>query len=229
MRLCLLPLLLGSAAALAAEPRPYTAQYRAEALGQSVGQAERKLSRDGRIWRLQLDSSASLLLFASRRTETSELRRAGGGWQPLSYRYRDESMGKTKSGAQTFDWPGRTISGDKDGRPWSLALAGAAFDMASYQLQLAEDLAAGKDVLEYTVVHRGRLKHYRFARRGEESLDTPAGRLKTVRVEQLAEGKGEDATIIWFAPALDYVPARLERRNGGDTQVELVLSAFRRP
>ncbi|MBI2379939.1 MAG: DUF3108 domain-containing protein [Gammaproteobacteria bacterium] len=229
MRICLaLALSLLSTQLQAQEPQPYRAEYQLKALGQVAGSAQRSLEKTADGWRLKLDSSAQLLFFRSERRETSLMRYADAQWQPLRYEYRDESASKTKSGAQRYDWTARSLTGDKEGRAWTLPLNGPSFDMASYQQQLAEDLAAGKTPLEYTILHRGRSRLYRFAARGRETLDTPAGQLDTLKVEMLDAKGGEDSTTIWFAPSLGYVPARIQRSGDGGMEAELLLSRYER-
>lgn len=217
--------LLLTSLAQAAEPRPYHAEYEAYAYGQRVGAAERNLERIDANWRLSLSSEASLLLLSNKREEVSDLHYGPAGWQSLSYRYREDGT-KTKQGAQRFDWQAMQASGDKEGRPWQLALSGPAYDQASYPLQLAHDLAAGKTAFDYELVHRGRLKHYHFERTGEEVLDTPAGKLNTVRLEKPAKAGDDESTVIWLAPTLDYVPVRIQHMDGGKPQAELRLVRF---
>lgn len=217
--------LLAAAGALAAEPRPYHADYQAYAFGQQVGEATRRLEHDGDIWRLSLNSTASLLFVSDRREEVSELHYDGHGWQSLRYRYREKNT-KSREGEQAFDWTKKTASGNKEGRPWQLPLDGIAFDQAGYQLQLGQDLAAGKTDFSYTLIHRGKLKHYHFERKGTETLDTPAGKLDTIRLEKPAATPDDESTIIWFAPKLDYVPVRIQHLSGGKPQAELRLTAF---
>lgn len=207
-------------------PRPYLAEYEAHAYGQNVGTATRRLEKTADGWRLSISSEAQLLFLSSKRHEVSELRHSADGWQSLSYQIQDQGPRKTKTGSQRYDWGAKVIKGERDGAPWQLPLLQQTFDPASYQLQLSDDLAAGKTALNYPLVSRGKLKTYHFKRLGEERLDTPAGKLATVKLEKPAAPEDDESTVIWFAPTLDHLPVRIEHRKNGKPEATLLLRRY---
>ena len=59
-------------------------------------------------------------------------------------------------------------------------------DSMSHKQQLRRDMAAGKDVLTYAVISRGKLKQYTYDVVADEVLTTPIGPLDTRLIQRTA-------------------------------------------
>ena len=57
---------------------------------------------------------------------------------------------------------------------------------------------------------------------GEEVLDTPLGKLNTVKLERIRSATSSRSTIIWLAPDWQFLVARIEQVDGS-LQMQLVL------
>jgi hypothetical protein len=85
------------------------------------------------------------------------------------------------------------------------------------------DLAGGSTTLSYRIVDGAELKDYRFRIVGNTEVDTPAGRFATVQLER-ERSAGDRATTLWCAPALGYLPVRVDNREDGSTTSVLLHS-----
>lgn len=82
--------------------------------------------------------------------------------------------------------------------------------------------AAGEaeDKLTLQLVNHDKTKPYRFGIKGHEMVDTPAGRVETLRVDRLDNPKRP--AYYWLAPSLDYVPVKIEQYKNGDLELRML-------
>jgi hypothetical protein len=92
----------------------------------------------------------------------------------------------------------------------------------SYQVQLRRDLAAGDAEFAYAVLHRGKIKHYEFAREDIEPVALPSGTVDAIRVRRIRDDNDRE-TLFWMAPKLDFQLVKLRQIEDGD-RYELLLT-----
>lgn len=154
-----------------------------------------------------------------------------GGVRPDLYEMRLKGR-KPREGSIAFERQaaGTTVVQRFKGQEVRQKVPAEAHDRLSLQLEMARDLAVGHRAMQYLMVDRGRLRVYRFEVKAEERLDTPIGSYDTLRVELTGRLRikdreaakldvravqtesdltGEDRTVFWAAPALEYVPIRI--------------------
>jgi hypothetical protein len=83
------------------------------------------------------------------------------------------------------------------------------------------DLRDGKKHLEYPVATRGRIKDYRFALVGEETIELPFGKYQALKVERTDDER--DKSWIWSAPELEYFPVRFLKQKASGVKTEILL------
>ncbi|MET0067737.1 MAG: DUF3108 domain-containing protein [Candidatus Thiodiazotropha sp.] len=132
--------------------------------------------------------------------------------EPDMYRYRDQDVSEENT-ELSFDWGRLTVDTHSRGVTWSQEILPGTQDKLSQQLQVRRHLAEGRTHLIYQVADGGKLKTYEFMVDGDETLETPYGSLRCLRVRRSKESAPADYTI-WFAPELDYFPVRIERKQG---------------
>jgi hypothetical protein len=115
-----------------------------------------------------------------------------------------------------FDWRDENAHTTSEDVTWSQHIDGGTQDRLSQQLMVRLHLAQGMRDMEYPVADGGKIKRYRFQVVGEEPVKTPYGRLRGLKVQRSKGGRAPDYTI-WFAPELDYLPVRIERRQKSAT------------
>jgi hypothetical protein len=76
----------------------------------------------------------------------------------------------------------------------------------------------------YVIADDDSLKTYELTRVGEERMETPLGELDVLRYRQQRVGSSS-ITSIWVAPSLQYLPVRMERQRGNETDTIFVLES----
>ncbi|HEY1076437.1 MAG TPA: DUF3108 domain-containing protein [Fontimonas sp.] len=74
---------------------------------------------------------------------------------------------------------------------------------------------------EFTMVDDDRIKAYRFAVVGAETIDTPTGKIETIRVDRTDSAKRP--SHYWLAPSLDYVPVKIEQLKKDKVELRMLL------
>jgi hypothetical protein len=88
------------------------------------------------------------------------------------------------------------------------------------------DAMASKAVIELPVAGARRISTYRLMLRGAETLDLPAGRIETWKLERPRDAE-HDGLEAWVAPALCWLPVRLRFTDERGTVIENRLRAAR--
>ncbi len=146
-----------------------------------------------------------------------------GAIRPLSYEQQRRKGDKNRTLNLSFDWQNQTVTAVKNQkREKILPLTPGIVDPLSLYLVTALDLANGKEVDEYTLAGDDRLKTYRIRQQGEETVRTSLGNLQTLRVSQQRHGS-DDMTVLWFAPALNYLPVQIAKLKDGKETVRMTL------
>ncbi|MCU7844174.1 MAG: DUF3108 domain-containing protein [Candidatus Thiodiazotropha sp. (ex Monitilora ramsayi)] len=213
-----------------AEPffKPFTASFRVYRSALPLGDLELKfnLSQDGN-YRYHAHTMPGLLagLFSG-----DEVIEESHGWlnqervTPLRYLYQLDD-GDEENTQVLFDWPDKEVHTTSKGVTWSQPIEPNTQDRLSQQLLVRLELSRGSENLEYRVADGGRIKRYRFQVVSRETVKTPYGHFDCLRVERSKESRPPDYTI-WFAPALDYLPVRIERQQRGN-QYRMVLDELK--
>lgn len=207
------------------ELRPMRASYGASInRGVSInGSAVRSLEQqeDGSwLYRFDVDS------FIADIRESVTLNWEDGQVIPQRYRYTLKGFAvRNRSRAIDFNWPAEAVNGSFDGNTFSHEAEAGALDPLSFQLQLMQDLKAGKRDMRYAVVDRSGYDYDRFAVIGEEAVDSELGQLDTVKVEKVRGEGSKRETLMWFAPELDYLLIRLVQTEPDGTRYEVNIES----
>jgi hypothetical protein len=150
-------------------------------------------------------------LHESSRGETTD-----SGIRPDKYHYR-RSGGRKREADLLFDWESMTVENHVADSHWEMDIPAGTLDKLATQLGIMIALDQGKQDVTFNVADGGTLKEYRYRVIGKETLDVPAGTFKTIKVAKLRKDIDQE-TIIWFAPALHYLPVRIWRRDSDDEE-----------
>ena len=219
--------LIGACGAAAA-PQAFTAQYTVNKGGIPIGEMTRTLNPQtgGRYHYESITTASGLLslLVKDKFIEHSLWDYHDGAIRALEYRYEKSGGKSLKKVHLIFDWDQRQVKNVLDGETRAMPVPKGLTDILLYQLVLMTDLQNGKKPLEYPIADKHKFKTYRFDIAGEEMLDTPLGKLKTVKVQRVP-GPDKKTTLIWCAPGLDYLPVRIEQNEQDDGEFSMVLTA----
>jgi hypothetical protein len=189
------------------------------------GSAERLLEKqeDGSwLYRTRVDS------FIADIDETLTLRWENGQVIPLRYRYELSGLFiKDRKQAIDFDWEAGKATGHYRGDRFSVDLKPGTLDPMGFQLQLLQDIRAGKRRMEYQVLDRGDYDLDVFAVIGEETMDTDNGEMLTVKAEKVREEDSKRETLMWFAPQKNHMLVRLVQVEPDGSRYQIMLDKVR--
>jgi len=155
-------------------------------------------------------------------SQTSTFAIVNGEVRPSSYQADDGKAEAGKSVTLHFDWQGKRVTGVSANKPVDLPLESGTQDSLSVQIELMRELASGRSPTGFWLIDDDEMKQYSYVREGMERLDTPLGRLATVRYRSEHAGSNR-VTRLWLAPALGYLPIRAERSRAGKIDFSLVI------
>ena len=211
----------GTAPDKAAELTPFNATYALSRNGLHLGSNRLQLSRDtdGR-WRYAatITPGGLLSLFvADTVEEESRWRLHGDTIRPDHYRYHRFGGKKERRVELSFNWESREVVNDVGGDRWTMEIPDGTLDKLLYQVAIMRDLKRGERAMNYAIADGGTLKRYHLKVTGEESLETPLGVLRTLRIERTKESSSK-TTRLWCAPELGFLPVRIEQvKKEGET------------
>jgi hypothetical protein len=166
------------------------------------------------------------LAFPDAISQTSTFSVVNGEVRPTSYHADDGDPNSDKAVTLRFDWESGRVTGVAEKKPIDLALPSGTQDSLSVQIELMREVAAGRSPKGFWLIDDDEVKEYRYTREGTETLDTPLGKLETLRYR--SEHAGSDrVTRLWLAPALSYLPIRAERSRAGKIDFSLVIRELR--
>ncbi len=200
----------------------FNTQYTAKLYGFSIDVTSRLTASSNNHYELYFNAEA---LFGSI-TEISQLQ-----WNaedqtviPHHYLYNRSGLGKSSEEELNFDWTKHTISNPHKKTNWPMLGALKIQDSLSYQLQLRQDLLAGKKDFYYPISNGKKIKEYRFEIVGEEILNTPLGDVNTVKVKRSYTNDDRE-TFVWFAKNFQYLLVRLQQEENGSAYTIYISKA----
>ncbi|MBK5103669.1 MAG: DUF3108 domain-containing protein [Burkholderiales bacterium] len=133
----------------------------------------------------------------------------GAGLRPLEYR---EQRGDRPASVAKFDWTGKTLTQEHDGKSETTNMVLPLQDRLSFvynfAFQSSPDLKPGKEI-RITVTDGRGLSRFLYKVAGQETLKTPAGEFETVHLVKQRENNEDKATELWFARDRYYLPVRV--------------------
>lgn len=202
---------------------PYEARYTAS-MSKGVnlrGEGIRKLTDQGNnIWLYRTDVDS----FIADIDESLIFRWEDGQVIPLRYRYQLSGfLIKDRTQSIDFDWQAGIATGSYRGDKFEVELRDNTLDPLGYQLQLHQDLKAGKRDVTYRVLDKGHYDEDRFAVIDEDSLSDNGRTMNTLKAEKVREEGSKRQTLMWFDPAQNYLLVRLLQVEPDGSEYELKL------
>jgi len=148
--------------------------------------------------------------------------------RPSSYVHNRKGFGNEHDKDLRFNWDDDTVTDLLNPKREPLEVEDPCYDKLGYQTQIRLDLMQDPNLerKEYFVSNSIRNRVYTIVRVGEEVLDTPLGKLNTIKLKR--EGGAEDREVlVWVAPDWDYLLVRMDqtKKAGGRMQSLLLKSA----
>ena len=192
-----------------------------ESLGMQIGMAEHrwKFSADG-SYRLQsrIETSGLAALFKPLRQEHESRGQMGpAGLQPIHFSVLRN--GQPRGEDADFDWQAGEVLLERDGSRHPMHPGSQ--DVLSLNYQLAY-LSRPEEGIRIGVVTGKKYEHYALDALGEEDIDTPAGRFRTLHLR----AAGETLTEIWLALDHQRLPVKIRFTDKKGDSYSQVLSEF---
>ncbi|MDX1551285.1 MAG: DUF3108 domain-containing protein [Marinobacter sp.] len=186
------------------------------------GSARRILEqRDDGTWRFRTDVDS----FIADIDESLIFRWENNQVVPLRYRYELSGfLIKNRKEAIDFDWDNMVVSGHHEGDRFSLDLEEGTLDPMGYQLQLSQDIKAGKREMEYRVVDKGDYDTDRFAVVDEEFLRANGEQIMTLKAQKVRDSDSKRQSLMWFAPERNHLLIRFLQVEPDGSEYELILN-----
>lgn len=225
----LLLLITGSAAA-SAQYLPDSAKltYNVRLYETDLGNLVSELNKSGDTYKVQSETRAeglaAILLGGTLREECEFSVSDSLEVKPSHYMIEKEGRDPYSHSAE-FNWNDMKVQYDS-GKTVGIPPAGYVIDNCTVPYAFA---AADKITLQqYPYIHilGGRsLRHYQDIEVSRETIEVPAGKFDTVRIDQQRVGSSDKTLSIWVAPDRQNVAVRIEeRRRFRVTTMELVES-----
>jgi hypothetical protein len=208
--------------AQAAEPSQFENTYTAKLYGFGITVTSRLSALENGKYEYYFDADAAL----GRVTETSQLKWNAKEQQatPLSYSYKRTGLGKNRNQLLNFDWATSEVVNTQTNARLALDKSKKVQDGLSYQFQLRQDLIAGKKQFDYLITNGKKIKDYKFEIVGDEVLDTPLGKVNTVKIRRI-QTSDERETYAWFAKDFQYLLVRLQQEENGSAYTIYISKA----
>lgn len=214
-----------------AGPAEFSAKFAIEWKGITAGYSTFELTRTGAnafTYRSrQMARGIFRLAFPDAINQASNFSLVDGEVRPMSYHAAEDERGADKTVDLKFDWQARRVSGVSQSKPVDLPLENGTQDGMSVQIELMRELSAGRSPKGFWLIDNDEIKEYKYVREGSETLDTPIGKLETVRYRSEHEGSPR-VTRLWLAQSLGYLPVRAERSRGSSVDFSLEILELKR-
>lgn len=202
--------------ATAAPLKPFTAIYSVKYRHIPAGTVTRTLSYPAKNHYLFSSTTSSSLLFIHLNIfEQSEGLWTLSGPRPNMYQYQYRLFHREHNELTTFDWPRHFATTQKDERHYGVDLKPNTQDQLSMVLALRDHLLHHIGPVTFSLTNRAELKTYTFVKKHYETLSTPIGKIKTIKMRHSNQTK-KDIYDIWLAPKYQYLPIKIIRIEDGE-------------
>lgn len=223
--------LLGGAAAQAApaaEPKlpelnlKYGVTWRGMGLGNAIITLKPRGGDDCYRYESLTEPSALVRMFYGKPHEISDFCVKGGKVVPQRFEFKSPKDGE--SFTLEFDAAAGKVRDHDEERDLPPNAQDRFGIQQAMRLWVLEHLKSepGADTAEFAMVDDRRIRHYRFAITGRETVEVPAGRFDDAVLVQRIDDK-KKSTKFWLAPSRDYMPVKVEQVKQGTVELRMVL------
>ena len=204
----------------AAELKPYDAVYSSKLKGFKV-----RVKRHLQVENDKLTVSIRIRKLWFSLAESSVLEfHDDGRLYPATYSHKRRGTSHDHDKELVFDWAECTVIDLLKPARNPLPVDKPAYDTLGYQAQMRLDLMHDPELqhAEYSVTNGFRNRVYSFYRLSEEVLDTPLGKLNTIKFERAGDDDGRQV-FVWVAPDWDYLLVRIDQVKKPGAKAERLL------
>ena len=190
---------------------PFNATYNFNIEGKYNGTASRVLTQTGNQYFYNVNASVGKLASAK---QTANFVNANGAILPVSALTQYKILGTGRTTTLNFNNAKKQLVTNYKGQNKVIALPQPAYDDLSLEIQIREDLKAGKFRGNYYMADRNTVEAVPFKKSAVTRITVPAGTFDVVRIDRVHDDKDRQ-TSFWLAPKLDYLPVKVVQNNDG--------------
>ncbi len=190
---------------------PFNATYNFNIEGKYNGTASRVLTQTGNQYFYNVNASVGKLASAK---QTANFVNANGAILPVSALTQYKILGAGRTTILNFNNAKKQLVTNYKGQNKVIALPQPAYDDLSLEIQIREDLKAGKFRGNYYMADRNTVEAVPFKKSAMTRITVPAGTFDVVRIDRVHDDKDRQ-TSFWLAPKLDYLPVKVVQNNDG--------------
>lgn len=204
--------LLGSvvASTAMASIAPFSANYNFS-YDKYNGTATRTLSQDNGEWMYVMSANVGKLASAG---QSAVFLNQNGNVTPLASSTRYKIFGVTSATNLVFDHNKHIYSSSFKGKTKNVSMVSTALDDLSLEIQIREDLKAGRFQGNYMLAGRNKAESVPFTKSDMTKITVPAGTFNVVRIDRVHDDD-KRSTSFWLAPSLDYLPVKVVQNDDG--------------
>jgi len=132
---------------------------------------------------------------------------------PEQYKGDDGTSATKRDASLSFDWQAKRVTGIYEDVAVDMPIEAGVQDDLSIQVALMNALLHDHVPTRFRLIDRNLVKEYQYTAEGRTTLETPLGSLEAVIYRSRKVG-ARSSTVFWCAPALGYLPLKVERHDG---------------
>jgi hypothetical protein len=212
-------------AGIASPPASVAASYDVYQNGLPVAAVQEAFENDGAQYRIVSESTPAGLLALFVRTRIKM--HSSGAVTPAGLRPEQFDYGRlddaSKNVSAAFDWRAGQVRLTFDGRSETLALPQDTQDRVSLMYQFMFLPAEKFSDLAFHMTNGKKIEPYRYHLAGTELIDTPLGKLNTLRLVKQRE-PDDNSVEVWLAPERNFFPVRVLIHENDGSKFEQVIT-----
>jgi hypothetical protein len=212
------------------ELKPFEASYDWSWHGMTVAVSTLHLEhQDGENWVYRSNSEPRGLgrMFSERPTQTSVMKISDAGVHPVTYKADDGTSATKRDADVKFDWEHNRVTGVYEDKHVDMEMPKEIQDDLSVQIALMVELLRGHTPEKFSLLSGDSVREYRYSRDGEETLNTPMGKIQTV-IFRSEKQYSPRVTRFWCAPSLGYIPLRVQQKRKDDVEWTMQVQSVKR-
>ncbi len=193
----------------------FSQEYKTRIEGIPITTTRSLVLRDDGTYRFRIRSANFLAKFEeSSYYEIQE----DGSLRPYLNKSERSVFGVSSESETRFDWDAKlAVFIRDDEEPKEVTIEAGMVDRTLYQYLMELDMRAGRPVLSYDVVDKGRIRNFTFENLGVEELEIEGRSLSAFKLKRITE-TDERETLVWMAADLNYEIVKIFHREDEDSE-----------
>lgn len=212
-------------------PKAYTANYVVFRNGNALGDATVRFSSLGNgRWELTTNTTGTGIAAIAGVVvdERSVLRWNDGKPETIDYSFDQKAGWKAKNRSIKVNAKSRSIESQDNEKFYTLDYQPGVLDRHAVTVALMRDLTEGnRGNLSYPVADRNEMQNHTYRVMGSEKIQTTLGMLNSLKVQRIRETSNGRATTLWLGTDKQFVPLRIEQKEGNGDVVDMRIKSLR--